>query len=128
MSKKVEVETQTETVTQESVDSSGYSWLDGVPFWVLAAIRAVLGICAAATGALLAFTMPEPNLIQASIISGLFAFGLGMLSAFFMGTLTFRQKNKIIATGSFALFLILLFVLRSGSDELSLLPIYFGVA
>ncbi len=98
------------------------AWLERLPTWVVAITRGLLGLLSIGGGVFLAFYgPPEMNTLQATITSSLFAFGVGMLSSFFLGSLRFRRKNAIIATGSFALFLILIYFFSGKDIDLSVL-------
>ncbi len=92
----------------EQTDTEHDQWLEGLPTWVVALTRGLIGVTALGGGTALLFLGPQDMTTpQATVTSSLIAFGFGMLSSFFLGSLTFRRKSAIVATGSFALFLIL---------------------
>lgn len=107
-------------------------WLKNLPIWAVAVTRILLGGLTLGGGVYLAFNGPqEMSILQAAIVASLFAFGAGMLSAFFTGSLRYKRKNSLIATGSFALFIILIYVLRGKDLDISFFEkfiIYSGYA
>jgi len=119
-----EVETKSRTRAQtEQATSDDFSgsfdqslWIDELPVWAVVTIRLGLGMSSVGLATLLAFVFPDPTLLQAGIVSSIAAFGVGLLSSFFLGKIQFKYKGGLIATGCFALFLVIFFALIPRKD------------